>query len=337
MAFKKVATGWQVDIRPEGRGGKRVRKTFPKLQQAKQWEAEQKSKAYSGEWKVPTKDKRRLSDLVKTWHDLHGHTLKDGDNRLHALKVLCEKLNNPIAKEFTAEDFLEYRRWRLTQKVKNSNRLVSANTVNHDHMYLSAVFNKLIKFGNWKLENPLKGVSKLRIDERDLTYLEKDQIRALLEALKKSRNPNVLAMSKICLATGARWGEAEKLNAEQIRHNKVHFVGTKNSKSRAVPISEELAVEILSGRAERGRLFRGAGSEEAFERAVKRAGLTLPHGQLTHILRHTFASHYMINDGNILKLKYILGHASLDMTIRYAKLAPAHLADAVSKNPLATL
>jgi site-specific recombinase XerD len=44
-----------------------------------------------------------------------------------------------------------------------------------------------------------------------------------------------------------------------------------------------------------------------------------------HDIRHTFASHFMMNGGNIYDLQKILGHTSLDMTQRYAHLAPEHL------------
>lgn len=60
----------------------------------------------------------------------------------------------------------------------------------------------------------------------------------------------------------------------------------------------------------------------------------LPRGQCTHVLRHTFASHFMMNGGNILALKEILGHTSLNMTMRYAHLSPEYLQDAVLLNPL---
>ena len=72
-----------------------------------------------------------------------------------------------------------------------------------------------------------------------------------------------------------------------------------------------------------GRLFRSAYS--AFREGVDHAGLALPKGQLTHVLRHTFASHFMMNGGNILVLQKLLGHSSLTMTKRYAHLAPGHL------------
>ena len=60
----------------------------------------------------------------------------------------------------------------------------------------------------------------------------------------------------------------------------------------------------------------------------------LPDGQATHVLRHTFASHFMMNGGNILTLQKILGHASIVHTMGYAHFAPDYLNDAVRLNPL---
>ncbi|WP_254219462.1 tyrosine-type recombinase/integrase [Burkholderia multivorans] len=83
------------------------------------------------------------------------------------------------------------------------------------------------------------------------------------------------------------------------------------------------------------RIFSTAFS--AFREAVDRAGLELPSGQLTHVLRHTFASHFMMNGGNILTLQRILGHANLTMTMRYAHLSPEHLLEARMLNPVSRL
>ncbi|MFN3305508.1 MAG: tyrosine-type recombinase/integrase, partial [Roseateles sp.] len=75
----------------------------------------------------------------------------------------------------------------------------------------------------------------------------------------------------------------------------------------------------------------------AFRDAIARAGITLQDGQLTHVLRHTFASHFMMNGGNILVLQRNLGHANLTMTMRYEHLAPDHPQEVVNLNPLTAL
>lgn len=49
------------------------------------------------------------------------------------------------------------------------------------------------------------------------------------------------------------------------------------------------------------------------------------------MLRHTFASHFMMAGGNILTLQKLLGHATLAMTMRYAHLSPDHLAGEIGR------
>ena len=45
-----------------------------------------------------------------------------------------------------------------------------------------------------------------------------------------------------------------------------------------------------------------------------------------HDLRHCFASHVMMNGGNLYDLQKLLGHSKYEMTQIYAHLSPEHLA-----------
>jgi len=58
---------------------------------------------------------------------------------------------------------------------------------------------------------------------------------------------------------------------------------------------------------------------------------------LTHVLRHTFASHFIMNNGNLLVLQKILGYTDIKTTMRYARLAQGHLEEALKLNPLTNL
>lgn len=45
----------------------------------------------------------------------------------------------------------------------------------------------------------------------------------------------------------------------------------------------------------------------------------------------------MMNGGNILVLRDVLGHADISMTMRYAHFASDHLSETLEMNPLAAL
>lgn len=58
---------------------------------------------------------------------------------------------------------------------------------------------------------------------------------------------------------------------------------------------------------------------------------------MSHLLRHSFASHSMMAAGSILVLKRIIGHSDILVTMRYAHFAPDHLEDAINCNPLSII
>lgn len=64
----------------------------------------------------------------------------------------------------------------------------------------------------------------------------------------------------------------------------------------------------------------------AFANALKRACISRFR---FHYLRHTFASHLVMNGVDLLTVKELLGHKSIDMTLRYSHLSPSHRRKAV--------
>nr|WP_273190931.1 tyrosine-type recombinase/integrase [Halomonas sp.] len=326
MSIKKVKGGWKVDIWPDGRYGKRVRKTLPTQAEAKRFEAQLLTKAAQGEDYTPKKkDRRRLLELVQLWYDMHGATLKDGQSRLAKLHQLAGLMENPYAYTIRPASAAKFRQFRLEQGL-------SPNTVNHDIAYLRAVFNVLIQLGEWKGDNPFAAIKAIRLPERELSYLTHEQIKRLFEELKQSRNKHVTLIATLCLSTGARWSEAQYLRSELVRDGRVTYVDTKNGRSRSVPLSDHLYQRLKAHGPQIGRLFP-RDAYQAFTNAINNAGIALPKGQRTHVLRHTFASHFIMNGGNLLTLQKILGHQSIQMTMRYAHVAPDHLTEAVTYGP----
>lgn len=63
--------------------------------------------------------------------------------------------------------------------------------------------------------------------------------------------------------------------------------------------------------------------EGSFETVLELADI---RGFRFHDLRHSFASWYMMNGGDLYELAKILGHQNIKMTERYAKLARGHIA-----------
>ncbi|MCY1280893.1 Tyrosine recombinase XerC [compost metagenome] len=325
MSITKLPDGrWFADVEPIK--GKRFRKRFKTKGEAQRFEATIRQKCIeSPAWSPKPKDRRRFSELVQLWYDLHGHALRDAERRLSKLQQLAVRLRDPVALGFDASLYGQLRRKRLEEGI-------SGKTLNNELGYVRAVFNELKDLGQIDYANPLAGVKLLKLQERELSWLTNEQITELLDAIRNGcDNPHTELVTLLCLATGARWSEAEKLIPQRLQGNVVTYAGTKSGKVRSVPIPAELADRLRAHWRTHG-LFTS--SITSFRRALERTSIELPEGQASHALRHSFASHFMMNGGNILTLQKILGHSTLTMTMRYAHLSPDHLQDAVRFGPL---
>ncbi|QSR33733.1 integrase [Marinobacterium iners] len=327
MVIKKTKSGrWQVDA--ELSRGKRIRRTFDRKSDAVQFEAKVRSKSPSLNTQLNTdRDRRRLSELFQLWYDLHGHTLNDGERRFRALQRFAVRLNDPYAKSLTSTMYARDRRQRADAGI-------SDKTLNNELTYIRAVFNELFSLGEITYLNPLSKVKQIRIQEQELSWLTDQQITEILNAVRDRRpgsNPHLEPLIRICLATGARWSEAENLKPVSLVNNVVTFSNTKSGKVRSVPISAELSHFLHEHWRLHGNFTSSIG---AFRRVLEKTGIQLPKGQATHVLRHTFASHFVMKGGNILTLQRILGHSSVKVTMRYAHLAPKHLEEAVKLAPV---
>jgi integrase len=102
----------------------------------------------------------------------------------------------------------------------------------------------------------------------------------------------------------------------------------KNGKSRDVPLGEEVLSALKHQRhlrgelvfcADDGRMLKKNECKHPLWRACKRAGIRRIGW---HVLRHTFASHLVMRGAPLKVVQELMGHATIEMTMRYAHLAP---------------
>ncbi|WP_458363728.1 phage integrase [Erwinia billingiae] len=192
---------------------------------------------------------------------------RQGLMALHVKRWVTRPRLNSMQRFSTA-----YREKCLIGKLTLSSRVktVAPRKANLELAYFRAMFKELRRLDERKAPNPLENIREFRFGESEMAYLTTDEIRGLLAECDKSRSPDLTAIVKICLATGARWSEAEGLKGNQVRAGQIIYVKTKGKKNRAVPITEKLLAELPAS-CKAQPLFTPCYS--AFRKAMQRAGI----------------------------------------------------------------
>jgi integrase len=209
----------------------------------------------------------------------------------------------------------------------------SPATVNRIRALLSHMFTKGVHWGLCS-SNPVRLVKALRENNRRVRYLMPDEVARLLGECPSWLRPIVLC----AVHTGMRKEELLSLTWEQInpRERTIHLTRTKNGRTRTLPMNDELwrAFSALPRQLhspyvfakEDGSRYVKENIRGAFEAALRRARIEDFH---FHDLRHTFASNLVMAGVDLLTVKELLGHQTMDMTVRYSHLAPSHTRGAV--------
>ncbi|WP_213673113.1 phage integrase, partial [Serratia marcescens] len=222
MSISKLDSGqYLVDVRPQGRNGKRVRKKFDTKAEAQQYERWIIATQHNKEWIDKPKDRRPFSELIELWWMHYGQTLKAGRCTHLALIAFDAYMKHPRADQITHELFSDYRAARLTEGI-------SPRTINNMQIRVSGVFTALAAAGKFQGDNPMKGLKRAKTKRSKMAFLTKPQIAQLLQ----ETHPNDIRAVRLALATGARFGEVESLLDEHIIKNRVTYVETKNGKDR---------------------------------------------------------------------------------------------------------
>ncbi len=209
--------------------------------------------------------------------------------------------------------------------------------------------------------SPMDGVPAPRGEERPVRPLTRDEVQALLAACDRMapartarRRPFQMARATAVrdkailltlLDTGLRASELCALTVGDVdlTSGEVRVRRGKGGRGRLVYLGAAARRAVWRSLLERGRptgevpLFVGRDGRspltpDALLRLLKRlgerAGVADVH---PHRLRHTFATEFLRNGGDVLTLQRLLGHRSLAMVQRYAEVVAADLQRAHAK------
>jgi len=348
--IRKRGNGYQIDYFDPT--GKRVRKTFKRKKDAEAELGKRVSLKAEGRYLDVKKEcVTTLGELIKKYEENFSKQRSFGN-----WKRLC--LGN--FKDYFGEETiigniryvdLETYRNHLRNKLTRKNTIRTDASVNRE---ISCLHHLLSKGTEWELmeSNPFKKGKSLLTKENNkrLRFLTHEEIQKLLAVA-----PQHLKEVIICAVnTGMRRGELLSLKWEQVRNGFIYLQNTKTDEPRQIPINDTLAelFKEIKKRNPAGRYVftyqNGKKSEvkqvgnlkvlkfndepmletkHSFETAVKKAGIE--HCRF-HDLRHTFASHLLMNGASLKDVQELLGHKTIEMTLRYGHLSQPHKMKAVN-------
>jgi len=194
-------------------------------------------------------------------------------------------------------------------------------------------------------DNPLAKFPLPKVPEKPVNVLTIDQINKLLNLIDRSTHKGLLhyLILLILLDTGIRVSELVHLRIDDmdLQHNRLQVLG-KGQKVRSVFISKltknHLTHYLNYCRAQQicsapspylfstpdGEHISVNSIQQFLRRLANRAGLDGIKCS-PHIFRHTFATHAVANGANLFALRDIMGHATLQTTMKYTHLQPHDL------------
>jgi integrase len=286
----------------------------------------------------------RMAALIDRYWKEYGSKKRSSDRESSILKGIRQELGSLFVREVDGPAVDRWYRGLTEEKTLSPGTAVSHFNVMHHMMEKAAAI--------WSKEtgidrNPADQVEVKRPDDQRERYLSAEEIQELKRSLDEkmyrtsSRVINqtfyrLRMVVLIALTTGMRIAEVFAVKWSDVLYREELICvrsKLKGGKIRYVPMPPELAAELRKYPAMLGedRIFppkRGATGERqrvegSFETILEMAGI---EDFRFHDLRHTFASWYMMNGGDLYELAKILGHSNIKMTERYAKLAKKHIA-----------
>jgi len=217
---------------------------------------------------------------------------------------------------------------------------VKPSTFNREFNTIKNFFRKAVEWG-YLGDNPTALVKGIKTGKPPIRFLRSEEIQRLLQACDASGHHQFCGIVVMALNTGMRKGEILRLRwtdidfgLGQIRVVSGADGNTKNYESRVIHVRGNLErlLKRHPRRLDSPYVFPGESggmftkTNYHFRRAVKRAGIE--HVRF-HDLRHTFASHLVMNGVDLRTVQELLGHRDMRMTLKYSHLAPDHIKKAM--------
>ncbi|MEA2027728.1 MAG: site-specific integrase, partial [Campylobacterota bacterium] len=279
------------------------------------------------------KDIVTLDNLAKVYfedkvEENKANKKQEGRYNLHIKELLGSKDIHSITKEDVK---------KLQQHLLNKSK--APKTINGITTLLRAIINYSIKEKDLKLVNPAVGVKNLKTDDKRERFLSLDEIKLLIENVKD--NERLYHFVKMALSTGARLESVLSIQKKDIdlEHEKITIKDLKNGSTYTGFFSDEVylnEVKEAINNLKANDYYIGGNETKTPSRTIQRqlkpildelfnTDLDVRDAKnrvVIHTLRHTFASQLAIAGVPIFTIKNLMNHGDIEMTMRYAKLAP---------------
>ncbi|MDR3319594.1 MAG: tyrosine-type recombinase/integrase [Desulfovibrio sp.] len=223
----------------------------------------------------------------------------------------------------------------LKQRLQKSEK--SAATITKVLGIVRQVWNMAVTRDIIQGDYPGRRLKMPRQDNARVRYLEPDEAKAMLDALKpKSIDCHDEAL--IALFCGLRAGEIFKLTMTDLDFSAGTLLirDAKNGRSRHAYMTAEIRDMLhrrTTGKGQADFVFPAGGGKQrqwvsgTFDRVIKELGFNKGRTDARqkvcfHTLRHTFASWLVKNGEPLYNVAKLMGHTTIRMTERYAHLAP---------------
>ena len=203
--------------------------------------------------------------------------------------------------------------------------------------------------------DPTQGIGSPEVKKPLPRTVEDNHVRALMEFLEHRETPEGQrdhAMLRLLSATGMRVGELVMVDVDDVDFGagQVRVIGRGN-RERSLPLDQATLASIrayldqarpfLTRNAQgetalvvnqRGQRLTRQGFWLIMKGLVREAGL--PAIMTPHMLRHSFATHQIVEGLELEELRKLLGHASIATTQVYTQLA-GHASQEDGRHPVA--